>query len=75
MSYDDTVFEAVILTHPNGGAIPRYLYRGELYDEQVYTSRADARRDAAKVHLKLKALGWREERTSCAALVRARMRT
>jgi hypothetical protein len=33
--HDDSVFEAVILSHPNGRALLRYLYRGELYDERI----------------------------------------
>jgi hypothetical protein len=73
--HDDCVFEAVIVTDPTGGVILRYLYRGELYDEQVFASRADARREAEKVHVKLKAIGWRKERTSTTASQRPRMRT
>lgn len=73
--HDDSVFEAVIVGHPGGGAVLRYLYRGELYDEQICQSRADARRDAKQLHLRLKALGWRDERTSRTAPARARMRT
>ena len=73
--HDDSVFESLILTHPNGGATLRYLYRGQLYDERIFSSRADARREAAQLHLRLKALGWQDGRTSRAVSVRARLRT
>jgi hypothetical protein len=62
--HDNSVFEAVIIGHPSGGVVLRYLYRGEPYDEQLYARRGDARRDAATMHLRLKTIGWREERTS-----------
>jgi hypothetical protein len=62
----DSVFEAVIVAHPTG-AILRYHYRGELYDEQIYPSRADARRHAADMHRKFAAIGWSEDCARAAA--------
>jgi hypothetical protein len=61
--HHDCVFDAVILPDKSGRTILRYHYRGELYDEQSYPTRAAARQHAAEMRRKLTALGWREQQT------------
>ena len=58
------LFEAVIVEHPIAGVVLRFQYRGQLYDELVYPSRADAKRDSAKMHRKLIMIGWSEHPAS-----------
>ena len=65
--HDDSVFDAMIVAGPAGGVVLRLRYRDQLYDEQFFRTRAEAKRESAKTLGKLTALGWSEHRASSAS--------
>lgn len=71
--HDDSVFDAAIVERPGGGVVLRLQYRGELYDEQFYSTRADAKRESANILGKLTARGWSEHRASSASAAGSRL--
>ena len=71
--HEDSVFDAAIVERPGGGVVLRFQYRGELYDEQVYRTRADAKRESARMLRKLTARGWSEHRASSLSATGSRL--
>jgi hypothetical protein len=66
--HQDSVFEAALVARPGGRVALRLQYRGQLYDEQVHPTRADATRESAKMFRELIAIGWSERPAGSARL-------